>query len=170
MKIEPSLSASRFSQVEPGSIVQIDGRRALVASQQANKVLAKYDVAQSKFEYSVADDLALLLVFDGEVIFRPDLSSAFDGHPSDASTNEAYMVDARPHVVLHGVAGFRLLDLSTGTIEPTQRSSMMTGFRKWEICVRGAGGESFTLMKFASSARATDRAALAAAARDKMAR
>jgi hypothetical protein len=42
----------------------------------------------------------------------------------------------------------RLLDLSTGIIEPSQRTPLLRGFRKWEICVRLGNGELMALMKF----------------------
>jgi hypothetical protein len=154
MKIEPSLSASRLSKVDPGSIVKIEGKVAIVALDSTpppEKVVAMYDVSNSRFERRVAED-GPLIVFGGEVVLRPDLSSAFDDHPSAASKNEIYLINDRPHVVLHAFREFRLLDLSTGMIEPTQRSSLMTGFRKWEICVRLGSGELLTLMKYSPPA------------------
>lgn len=150
MKIEPSLSASRFSKADPGSLVQIEGKRGIIAidsTPPVEKVVAMYDVARSRFERRGADDAALL-IFHGEIVLRPTLLSAFDGHPSATSTNEIYLVDDRPHVVLHANAGFRLLDLSTGKTESTQRSSLMTGFREWEICARLGNGELMTLIRF----------------------
>jgi hypothetical protein len=169
MKIEPSLSASRFSKVDPGSLVQIEGKLAIVAADSTpppEKVVAMYDVANSRFERRTIED-ASLIVFHGEVILRPDLSSAFDGHPSATSKNETYIGDDRPHIVLHAFREFRLLDLSTGIIEPMQRGPLMTGFRKWEICVRLGTGELMKLMSFSPPA---DHEAAARAAHDHMAR
>ena len=172
MKIEPSLSASRFSKADPGSLVQIEGKPAVVAVDstplaRTAKVVAMYDVANSRFELAEVEDAALI-VFHGEVTLRPDLSSAFDGCPGAASKNEIYLKDDRPHIVLHSTREFRLLDLSTGMIEPMQRSPLMTGFKRWEICVPGVGGKPFTLFKTVPSA--ADRAAAAASARGLMER
>lgn len=102
VKIEPSLSVTPLSQVTPGSVVQIDGKlaiSAITARQQADKVLATYDQAESIFQYSPVGD-PILIAFTGDHILRPDLGSGFEADPAATSRNEVYFEGDTPHVVL----------------------------------------------------------------------
>jgi hypothetical protein len=160
LKIEPAIIVALFSEFVPGTLLQLaDGTLAIAAvttaRQPPDKVLVTYAKSESKFQYNVLDSNPAMVGLEGQVILKPDVSSAFEGRPNPSSLNELYFEATTPLIAVHikdGVPGANVkpLNLATGIIEAFH-SGQMIGFRKWRICVR-EGGELHELMDFKPSA------------------
>jgi len=156
LKIEPAITVALFSEIPQGTLAQLaDGTPAITAvttgRQPPDKVLITYAKSESKFHYNVLDGDPAIIGFVGELILKPDATSAFEGRPNPSSLNEVYFEGTTPFVAVHikGAvpgAGVRPLNLATGVIEAFH-SGQMIGFRKWCICVR-EGSELHELMDF----------------------
>jgi hypothetical protein len=157
LEIEPVITVALFSDIRQGVVVQLmDGTRAItavvMARQPPDKLLITYDAGESKFQYNVLDGNPSMIAFEGQLILKPDVASAFEGRPNASARNEVYFEGTSPLVAVHirGAApGVRLLNLASGIIEASHEGQMIA-FRKWSICVR-EGGVLHKLMEFKPS-------------------
>lgn len=157
MKIEPAIVATPIASVSPGTFVQFGAALAIAAAtarQPPQTLLALYDAASNKFLYTYDGIPDEVLVFRGEVVALPDLSSQFEGRPDQNSTSELYLDGESPHVVIHVGNEHRLLNLSDGVIESSARSRVMIGFRNWGIGVRNASGALTMIKSFPANSAA----------------